>query len=52
MDVDVAVRVLDDEAAARAAIEDDDVDGVLIAAAGQPELLVEESASGPLQAAQ
>jgi ABC-2 type transport system permease protein len=51
LDVDVAVRVLDDEAAARAAIEDDDVDGVLIAAAGQqPELLVEESASGPLQA--
>ena len=51
LDVDVEVQVLDDEDAARAAIEDDDVDGVLIAEEGeQPELLVQESASGSLQA--
>ena len=51
LNVDVVVRVLDDEDAARAAIEDDEVDGVLIAPEGQqPELLVEESAAGPLQA--
>jgi ABC-2 type transport system permease protein len=49
--VDVEVRVLDDEDAARAAIEDDDVDGVLIVEEGQqPELLVEQSADGSLQA--
>ena len=51
LNLDVEVRVLDDEDAARAAIEDDDVDGVLIAEEGQqPELLVEQSASGSLQA--
>ena len=51
LDVDVTVKALDDEDAARAAIEDDDVDGVLIAEEGQqPELLVEQSASGSLQA--
>ena len=51
LDVDVTVTALDDEDAARAAIEDDDVDGVLIAEEGQqPELLVEQSAGGSLQA--
>ena len=51
LDVDVTVKALDDEDAARAAIEDDDVDGVLIAEEGQqPELLVEQSADGSLQA--
>jgi len=51
LDVDVTVKALDDEDAARAAIEDDDVDGVLIAEEGQqPELLVEQSAGGSLQA--
>jgi ABC-2 type transport system permease protein len=51
LDVDVTVKALDDEDAARAAIEDDDVDGVLIAQEGQePELLVEQSAGGSLQA--
>ena len=51
LDVDVAVVELDDEAAATAAIEDEDVDGVLVAESGQtPELLVQESAGGSLQA--
>jgi ABC-2 type transport system permease protein len=51
LDVGVSVTPLDDEAAARAAIEDDEVDGVLVAESGQaPELLVKESASGSLQA--
>ncbi|TFV90664.1 ABC transporter permease [Blastococcus sp. CT_GayMR16] len=51
LDVDVEVRELDDVAAARAAIEDDEVDGVLVAESGQElELLVEQSAGGSLQA--
>jgi ABC-2 type transport system permease protein len=51
LDVAVDVQALDDEAAARAAITDGDVDGVLIADGGQqPELLVEQTASGSLQA--
>jgi ABC-2 type transport system permease protein len=51
LDVDVEVRPLDDVAAARAAIEDEEVDGVLVAESGQaPELLVQESAGGSLQA--
>jgi ABC-2 type transport system permease protein len=51
LDVDVVVRELDDEAAARRAVEDGDVDGALIAESGQaPELLVEQSAGGSLQA--
>jgi ABC-2 type transport system permease protein len=49
VDVDVEVVPLDDEAAARAAIGDRDVDGALLAG-GDPELLVEQSAGGPLQA--
>ena len=48
---EVEVVELDDEAAAEAAIADGDVDGVLLAVDGQePELLVEESAGGTLQA--
>jgi ABC-2 type transport system permease protein len=51
LDVGVTVEELDDEAAGRKAIGDDDVDGVLVTGQGRaPELLVEESASGSLQA--
>lgn len=51
LDVDVEVRPLDDVAAARTAIEDEEVDGVLVVESGQaPELLVQESAGGPLHA--
>ena len=50
LDADVRIVGLDDEAAARTAIEADDVDGVLVAGGGQPELLVEQSAGGQLQA--
>ncbi|SDF14063.1 ABC-2 type transport system permease protein [Blastococcus fimeti] len=46
IDADVEVVELDDEAAARAAIEDGDVDGVLLA--DGPELLVEQQADGTL----
>jgi ABC-2 type transport system permease protein len=49
--VDVRVVELDDGAAARAAVEAGDVDGVLVLDDGQePELLVEQSAGGSLQA--
>jgi ABC-2 type transport system permease protein len=49
--VDVVVSQLDGEAAARAAIEDGEVDGVVVADGVQgPELLVEQSADGSLQA--
>jgi len=51
LDVDVTVVGLDDAAAARAAVEDGDVDGALLDATGtDPELLVEDSADGSLQA--
>ena len=51
LDVDVRVVELDDGAAARAAVEAGDVDGVLVLDDGQePELLVEQSAGGSLQA--
>jgi ABC-2 type transport system permease protein len=51
LDVDVTVVDLDDEAAARSAVEDGDVDGALIDGTGSdPELLVKESADGSLQA--
>ncbi|WP_104525319.1 ABC transporter permease [Blastococcus atacamensis] len=50
LDVDVTVVAVDDEDAARTAIEEDEVDGVLVAeGAGEPELLVEQSADGALQ---
>jgi ABC-2 type transport system permease protein len=48
--VDVEVVELDDEAAGRAALEDGDVQGVLLAGDGEPELMVEQSADGPLLA--
>ena len=48
---DVEIVELDSETAARAAIEDGDVDGVLVAEANRdPELLVEQTAGGELQA--
>jgi ABC-2 type transport system permease protein len=49
LDGDVEVMELDDRSAAEAAIEDGDVDGVLLAE-GEPELLVEQSTDGALQA--
>jgi ABC-2 type transport system permease protein len=48
--VDVEIVELDDEAAARAAVEAEEVDGVLVAEGGDPELLVQQSAGGSLQA--
>jgi ABC-2 type transport system permease protein len=48
-DADVEVTELDDRTAAEAAIENGDVDGVLLAR-GEPELLVEQSTGGALQA--
>jgi ABC-2 type transport system permease protein len=51
LDVDLEVSGLDDRGAAEAAIEDGDVDGVLLAEAdGEPELLVEQVTGGSLQA--
>jgi ABC-2 type transport system permease protein len=51
LDVDVVVVGIDDEAAARTAIDAGDVDGVLVTeGSAAPRLLVEQSASGPLQA--
>jgi ABC-2 type transport system permease protein len=47
IDAEVEVVELDDEAAARAAIEEGDVDGVLVT--DGPELLVEQQAGGTLQ---
>jgi ABC-2 type transport system permease protein len=47
-DVDVEVVEFDDEAAARTAVDDEDVDGALLA--GDDELLVRESAGGTLEA--
>ena len=49
LDVDVEVVELDDEAAARTAVDDEDVDGALLAGE-DPELLVRESADGELEA--
>jgi ABC-2 type transport system permease protein len=49
--VELEITELDDDAAARAAIEDGDVDGVLVATgSGDPELLVEQSAGAEMQA--
>jgi ABC-2 type transport system permease protein len=49
--VEVTVVELDDEAAARTAIEDGEVDGALLAGdTADPELLVEQSAGGSMQA--
>jgi ABC-2 type transport system permease protein len=49
LEVEVSVVELPDEAAARAAIEEEDVDGVLVADGGGYQLLVQESADGALQ---
>jgi ABC-2 type transport system permease protein len=49
--VDVTVVELGDEAAARTAVEDGDVDGALVTGSGaDPELLVEQSTGGVLHA--
>jgi ABC-2 type transport system permease protein len=49
--VDVVVRGLADDAAARRAVDDGDVDGALVTGSGgPPELLVKNSADAPLQA--
>jgi ABC-2 type transport system permease protein len=50
LDVPVRVTRFDSEARARAAISAGDVDGVLVADSNRPELLVERSADGSLQA--
>ena len=50
LEIDVEVVELDDEAAARAAVEAEEVDGVLVTEDGDPELLVQQSAGGSLQA--
>jgi ABC-2 type transport system permease protein len=47
---DVTVVGLDDEAAARTAVEDGDVDGALVTGTSAPELIVEDSADGSLHA--
>jgi ABC-2 type transport system permease protein len=49
LDVDVAVTSYDSDAAARRAVEDEDVDGV-VTAGDPPQLVVQQSADGPLQA--
>ena len=49
LDVDVSVVEVADRAAAEQALEDGDVDGVLLAD-GAPELLVEQTAGGSLEA--
>ena len=50
LDVDLAVVPLDDESAARGAVQNEDVDGALVATGDRPELVVQESAGGQLQA--
>ena len=50
LDVDVTVVELGDEAAARTAVDDEEVDGVLLAGGGEQELLVRQSSGGYLQA--
>ena len=51
MDVELELSELADEDAARAAVEDDEVDGALLADGGQgARLLVEQSAGGSMQA--
>jgi ABC-2 type transport system permease protein len=49
LQVDVTVVELDDEAAARAAVDEEDVDGALLADSTEPQLLVKQSADGALQ---
>ncbi len=49
LDVEVEVVPLDDEAAARSAVDDEEVDGALVVGA-EPELLVRDSAGSTLEA--
>src|SRR3954469_8314027 len=50
LEVDVTVVHLADDAAARAAVDDEEVDGALLADGAEPELIVRQSAGGSLQA--
>jgi len=50
LDVDVEVTEYDDAAAARQAVENEDVDGALVVSDGDAELIVQQSAGGELQA--
>jgi ABC-2 type transport system permease protein len=50
LDVEVTVVELDDEAAARTAVDDEDVDGALVGGTADPELLVRQSGGGSLEA--
>jgi ABC-2 type transport system permease protein len=49
LDADVEVTELDTAADARAAVEDEEVDGALVMADGDAELLVQQTAGGTLQ---
>jgi ABC-2 type transport system permease protein len=50
LDAQFEVTAFDGDTEARQALESEDVDGVLIAGTGQPELLVQQTAGGTLQA--
>jgi ABC-2 type transport system permease protein len=50
LDLEVTVVDLSDEAAARTAVVDGDVDGALLAGGTDPELLVEQSSGGSMEA--
>jgi ABC-2 type transport system permease protein len=50
LDADVEVTEFADEDDARAAVEAEDVDGAVVAGSGHPELVVQQSAGGTLQA--
>jgi ABC-2 type transport system permease protein len=50
LDTDVVVVELDDEAAAREAVETEDVDGALLADGAEPQLLVQQSTGGATEA--
>jgi ABC-2 type transport system permease protein len=50
LDVDLELTTFDDDAQARSAVQDEEVDGALVTGDGEPELLVRQSAGGALQA--
>ncbi len=50
LDVDLEITAYDSAADARTAVESEDVDGALLIGTGEPELLVQDSADGALQA--
>ena len=50
LDVEVEVTTYGSDAEARTALEDEEIDGALLTGTGQPELLVQQSAGGELQA--